>query len=461
MTDIVPLARSQPASNPSLNLFYVPPTDVSILSYRMVPIQPFTTGINPVDFQIDPQEDYIDLSRSYFQIDWTLKKTDAANAVAAENTFLINNIAHSLFKQISVRLNGTLISPQTDTYHYKAYLETLMNFDRDDGDTILKPQGWFNTVNVPDALTANQLNLAHNDFAALTPDNQALVRDLRANNTTVAAGVTRTLCFVPHIEVFHTNKLLIPNVQLGIQLYFNSADLWSRAFEGANAFRLLAEDIKLKMYLCQVRLNPDMYISLMREIDSGKNLVSYPMVRSDIRTYNVTNNTLHYEINNPFQSRLPNRLVVGIVSSAAFNGSAATYPFSFKKYNLKSIKQVVRGETYPYEALEMVHTNDSQDMRGYRQFLQATGALCKSRGNMVRAADWGHGKNCTLFVFENAANGCLDTPVLNPKLTGELRLVLDFGAAQGMNVTVIVYGEFENVMEINSNKTVQYDVYQT
>ena len=230
----------------------------------MVPIQPFTTGINPVDFQIDPQEDYIDLSRSYFQIDWTLKKTGGGNAVTAENTCLINNIAHSLFKQNSVRLNGTLISPQTDTYHYKAYLETLLNFDRDDGETILKPQGWFNTVNVPDALTANQLDLAHDDFEALTPDNQALVRDLRANNSTTAGGVTRTLCFVPHIEVFHTNKLLIPNVQLGIQLYFNSADLWRRAFEGTNAFRLLGEDIKLKLYLCQVRLNPEIYINLMK-----------------------------------------------------------------------------------------------------------------------------------------------------------------------------------------------------
>ena len=251
--------------------------------------------------------------------------------MATADTFLVNNIALSLFKQISVRLNGTLISPQTDTYHYKAYLETLLNLNQDDGETILKPQGWFNTVNVPDALTAKQLDLAHDNFAASSPDNQALVRDLRAKNSTIAGGVTRTLCFVPHIKVFHTNKLLIPNVQLGIQFYFNSADLWSRAFQGANTFRLLAEDIKLKMYLCQVRLNPEIYINLMREIDSGKNLVSYPMVRSDIRTYNVTNNTLHYEINNPFQSRLSNRLVVGIVSSAAFNASTATYPFVFEE----------------------------------------------------------------------------------------------------------------------------------
>ena len=31
---------------------------------------------------------------------------------------------------------------------------------------------------------------------------------------------------------------------------------------------------------------------------------------------------------------------------------------------------------------------------------------------MVRRDDWGHGNNCTLFLFDNAANGCLNSPVL-------------------------------------------------
>ena len=80
---------------------------------------------------------------------------------------------------------------------------------------------------------------------------------------------------------------------------------------------------------------------------------------------------------------------------------------------------------------------------------------------MVRAEDWGHGKHCTLFVYENAANGCLNSPILNPQLSGEIRLVLNFGANPGENLTAIVYGEFENKLEIDSNKTVQYDVYRT
>ena len=89
----------------------------------------------------------------------------------------------------------------------------------------------------------------------------------------------------------------------------------------------------------------------------------------------------------------------------------------------------MEGETYPYEPLQLVRDNSSKDPRGYRQFLQATECLCKSQGIMVRAEDWGNGKDCTLFVFEtDAANGCLNSPLLNPKLSGELRLVSRHGS---------------------------------
>ena len=79
---------------------------------------------------------------------------------------------------------------------------------------------------------------------------------------------------------------------------------------------------------------------------------------------------------------------------------------------------------------------------------------------MVRASDWGQDKKCTLFVFDNTANGCLNSSVLNPKQNGDVRLVINFGAAPGANLIVLVYGEFENSMEADRNKTITYDVYQ-
>ena len=198
----------------------------------------------------------------------------------------------------------------------------------------------------------------------------------------------------------------------------------------------------------------------MNELTRGKKVATYPTVRGEIRTYSHPNDNRHFECKNPFHNKLPNRLIVVLLEQAAFNGSVVHGPFNFGKFNLATIEQLVRGEEYPYETLELQHDGDSKDLRGYYRFLQASGALCRGKGNMVREVDWGHGKRCNLYVFDNTANGCLDSPVLNPKQSGELRLVIDFGASPGENLTILVHGEFENLMEINDNSVVTYDVYQ-
>ena len=71
-----------------------------------------------------------------------------------------------------------------------------------------------------------------------------------------------------HIEVFHLKKLLVPSVQIGIHMYFNQPDLFLNvvALHG----RLTAADVKMELYLCQVRINASLYKELMQTIDSGK-----------------------------------------------------------------------------------------------------------------------------------------------------------------------------------------------
>ena len=75
----------------------------------------------------------------------------------------------------------------------------------------------------------------------------------------------------------------------------------------------------------------------------------------------------------------------------------------------------------------------------------------------MERGDWGQAQNCTLFMFDKVANGCADSQRLNPKQTGDLQLSLKSGAARGTNITVLVYGESENLLEIDSNGTVLYE----
>ena len=126
----------------SLDIFSVPSTDYDLQGYRMVPYHKLSCCITPMKFSVQQLEDYVDLNRSYFVIDLRLSTVgangivaDANNASDANNTrftYAVNNLAHTLFKQINVRFNGTLMTEQTDTYAYSAYLQTLLNYNQDD-----------------------------------------------------------------------------------------------------------------------------------------------------------------------------------------------------------------------------------------------------------------------------------------------------------------------------------------
>ena len=98
--------------SPSLDLFRKPPTDLSTVKYRYVKMPPQTSSITPIQVNVERQSDPIDLSRSLVHLDLGFKTTENANLTACANnvgmmTSSANNIAHTLFKQINFRANGT------------------------------------------------------------------------------------------------------------------------------------------------------------------------------------------------------------------------------------------------------------------------------------------------------------------------------------------------------------------
>ena len=388
--------RSEGTVNPALRIFKVPPTDISINAYRMATIQPTTTGINPMEFIVPGLEDFVDLGRSYFTMELSLKKDDNGNLVANEKLWPVNNLAHSIIKQIDLQLNGTLISPQSDTYHYKAYLETLLNYDREDGKTVLGPQGWFNQVDFPPHWTNNNTNSAgpHVDWTNLSANHKGALAAMVAETAKYAGGVTHSLVFTPHLEVFYTGKLLVPGIEIKMKFHFNSPNLFLNGV--ALAGRLVEGDVKLRFHLCQLRLNDAIYTSLSAKRHNEGAMVAYATVRSEIRTFSMQGNLVRFDMPNLFQNRVPDRLIVGLVDSRAFNGDVTQDPFCFQKFGLTSIKQIVKGEEYPYETLHLVRNNGSRDNLGYFRFLQASGAWCKKKGHIGELLDWGQRKKLYL-----------------------------------------------------------------
>ena len=109
-----------------LDLLSVPTTQTSIESGQWVEHQPLTAldAGGSLEFLIPgPGDDYLDLSSVRLYVRARVVKGNGTDLEDASTAAPVNNWLHSLFCQVDV-----LVTPSTNTYPYRAYIETLLSY---------------------------------------------------------------------------------------------------------------------------------------------------------------------------------------------------------------------------------------------------------------------------------------------------------------------------------------------
>ena len=94
------------------------------------------------------------------------------------------------------------------------------------------------------------------------------------------------------------------------------------------------EDIKVTLLMRKVTLNASVYVRLQKERQLGKRIVRYPVVRSEICTFSFDGRTTQWEQDNVFVGRFPDRAIVGLLHSNAFNGDLERNPYAFQTFGV-------------------------------------------------------------------------------------------------------------------------------
>ena len=79
----------------------------------------------------------------------------------------------------------------------------------------------------------------------------------------------------------------------------------------------------------------------------------YPINRVECKVFPVPRGNYSGNQHNIFQGQLPDRIVVGMVNSTAFNGSFKKNPFNFKKYDIAYLGLTVNGEHLRSKPLQL------------------------------------------------------------------------------------------------------------
>jgi len=146
--------------------------------------------------------------------------------------------------------------------------------------------------------------------------------------------------------------------------------------------------------------------------------------------------------------------VIGLVTNQAFNSHVESNFFNFQHFNLNEIALYLDGQQQ--HTITPIQTDYERRLyiRAYNSMFAETGKLCKDEGLYINRNDYANGY--ALYAFDLSADLGEDDH-FGLVRQGSVRLALKFAASLAATVTVIVYAEFENIIEVDRDRNVIFD----
>lgn len=429
--------QSSPESlDTGLDLFTVPPTQTSIENGFYVEYSPLA-ALNPssnIEFRVNNKAgvDYLDLANTFLSINARVVRADGKTLEAADRIVPTNLWLHSLFTQVDILLNGTLVTPSENTYPYKAYLETLLSYDKQTAESQLQCSMFTHEEG------GKMDTIATNDGMLLRG------RAIAQSNTVSMFGRL-------HADIMKTNRFLINGVDVVFRLV-KSKDVFNLISTPRQNVEYKTEITNAVLFVRKCKLNPSVLIQHQKILSRGET-AKYPIKRVTVKTFSVAQGSLTSTHDNLFLSQLPKRMVVGLVDSDAYSGHAQKNPFNFKHQNLSYIGLNIDGENKPSTPL----TPDFEAgvfTRPYYKLYTDLGLACKNESLSFGLNDFD--KGYALYAFDLSPS-ILDGNQIELVKSGNIRLELKFGKALTAPIHVIVYGELDSIIEINNSRQILTD----
>ena len=296
-------------SKSELNVLSVPPTMTAMQESQWVEHFPIASLTNnaPIEFIIPPQaEHWTDLSQSYLYVKFKIIKADGHALDADSNVAPVNNFLHSMFNGVDLYLNNKLISSNSDTYLYRAYIENLLSYNADSKSTFLNAS----------VLWAAQFDTLNHDGA-----NAGLQKRIAVISQSKTAELFGRL----HLDLFQQEKYLPNGIEIRLRLNRSSPNFCLTGGNNAPNAKIVLESVSL--HVRNVELLP-VVANDLNQVIAQQNM-KIPIRRVEVKTFTIGNGIQSKVEDHLYQGQLPKRVFIAMVTNAAFNGGYATNPFRF------------------------------------------------------------------------------------------------------------------------------------
>ena len=407
-----------------LDLFTLPVTQTSIERSAVIEYRPIATirrgGI--IEFNIvGSGEDYIDLAETLLYVKLKVVPLGGAALTADESTKVApeRQFLQTLFSQIDIFLNGKLVTDATDTYPYRAFIETALNY----GYEAKKSQ-----------LTAGLWDPEDGSIALSKPIE---------------------LMGRIHADIFNQHKLMLNNVDIKIRLVPNKSQFSLHLHPNAEeAFLPQIEILEASLFVKKVRPAPFILSAHANALQTSTAKYSYR--NTQIRTHTIAQGSSSCHIDNLTTSAIPTRIILGFVTDQSFNGSYKNSPTLFQHHHLNYLSLHVDGDQIPSKPLQP-DFQEGHYLRSYYTLFTATDKAMNDSGNAISRKDYVD-KGFVLYAFDITQDSSADKDShTNLIRQGVVRVEAKFAKALPQAVVLIAYIEKDGLLEIGRDRNILLD----
>jgi len=420
----------------ALNFFNVPPTNTSVSSSEVRQI----LTLNPINdrpfhFKIHSSTSYLDLSKTYIFTEMRIRKLDKdgnwGNIDDNEEVGVINMIGATFIKNIKISINGREIYDSNSLYAYKAYLDALLSYPISVKDSQLQAAGYFLDSDSHEDSTGNQGYISR--------------KGLFASNNIVQ--------FIAKIDsdLFNQELYLINNTEVDIEITPNDDSFVIIAPSAEPSKKYKLEIMQCKLYIKTLELMDGLALDVAKKLDT--NIAKYAVRKSIIKSIFITEGRTELNVN-LFADQVPRRIIIGIVSNAAFIGSKTLSPFMFKPFDIREITITANGHNYPAVPYDLNFSKNCY-VRAFHDLNETLGMTNTTESNGISLHNFKN--SCCLFGF-NLTNSMEDNACFDLIKNGTTILNIKFSkAVPAGGLALIALAEVDSMFMIDRNRTISSD----
>ncbi|KAF4529787.1 hypothetical protein B566_EDAN018055 [Ephemera danica] len=374
-----------------------------------------------LEFRVPGQGDfYLDLSRTLINVKLKITKADDTPYLAADGIAPTNNLLDTLWSNVKIEMNQKTVSDSRNITAKESHQTASL---------------WY--TDEPGKLDDGT--------------NKALVERKKFTD----ASKTIDLAGKLHCDLFNTSKYLLNGIDM--RLIFVKNKIETLLMKESNVAAPKLKILDASLWIRKVKINPSILLAHANNLNH--HTAKYPFKRVEMHNYTISSGSQYHTVENMFLGRIPTRVIIGLVSHKAFSGAHEKCAFNFQHFDMNYLTPFKNGEqmfSRPYAPV----FDDSEYAYAmpYIQSFINTGNHLADDGYRISMEEWQ--KGYALFPFDLTPDLSAHEQHWCIQEQGNLRLELGMKTALKEAVTIVVYAEFREVMEIDRTRECSLEYFK-